>query len=108
MRRQNLNREVPFNIEIPCRELYPEMDDESFESETILLQGVIDCYFEEPDGIVMVDYKTDYVASGRIEEIKERYRIQIQYYTRALETLTGKNVKEKYIYLFHIDKLVGM
>ena len=56
----------------------------------------------------MVDYKTDYVASGRIEEIKERYRIQIQYYTRALETLTGKNVKEKYIYLFHIDKLVGM
>lgn len=103
-----INREVPFNIEIPCRELYPEMDDESFESETILLQGVIDCYFEEPDGIVMVDYKTDYVASGRIEEIKERYRIQIQYYTRALETLTGKNVKEKYIYLFHIDKLVGM
>jgi ATP-dependent helicase/nuclease subunit A len=105
---KKINREVPFNIEIPCHELYAEMNKRSFESETILLQGIIDCYFEEPDGIVLVDYKTDYVTSGGLEEIKERYRVQLQYYSRALETLIGKNVKEKYIYLFHIDKLLDM
>jgi len=105
---KKINREVPFNIEIPYHELYPEMNEELFKSETILLQGIIDCYFEEPDGIVLVDYKTDYVTSGRLDEIKERYRIQLQYYARALEMLTGKRVKEKYIYLFHMDKLLNM
>jgi len=101
-------REVPFNIEIPCRELYPEMNEEPSGSETILLQGIIDCYFEEPDGIVLIDYKTDYVTSDMLEAVKERYRTQIEYYARALEMLTGKNVKEKYIYLFYMDELVGM
>jgi len=101
-------REVPFNIEIPCRELYPEMNEEPSGSETILLQGIIDCYFEERDGIVLVDYKTDYVTADMLEAVKERYRIQLQYYARALEMLTGKNVKEKYIYLFHIDKLLNI
>jgi len=96
----SINREVPFNIEIPCHELYRDMEDEACHGETLLLQGVIDCYFEEPDGIVLVDYKTDYVPSGNVEIIRERYKVQIQYYARALEMLTGKLVKEKYIYLF--------
>lgn len=97
---ESINREVPFNIEIPCHELYKDMEDDTCNSETLLLQGVIDCYFEEPDGIVLVDYKTDYVTPGQIEMIRERYKMQIYYYARALEKLTGKNVKEKYIYLF--------
>jgi len=97
---KSINREVPFNIEIPCYELYREMGDAVCHGETILLQGVIDCYFEEPDGIVLVDYKTDYVSPGNFEMIKERYRVQIYYYARALEMLSGKKVKEKYIYLF--------
>lgn len=97
---RSINREVPFNIEIPCHELYMDMEGEACHSETLLLQGVIDCYFEEPDGIVLVDYKTDYVSPGNVEMIRERYRVQILYYARALEMLTGKRVKEKYIYLF--------
>ncbi|HHV59049.1 MAG TPA: helicase-exonuclease AddAB subunit AddA [Clostridiaceae bacterium] len=96
----SINREVPFNIEIPCHELYKDMEDEACHGETLLLQGVIDCYFEEPDGIVLVDYKTDYVPAGKVEMIRERYRLQILYYARALEMLTGNWVKEKYIYLF--------
>jgi ATP-dependent helicase/nuclease subunit A len=64
------------------------------------LQGVIDCYFEEEDGIVLLDYKTDYAAPGRVDLLRERYRTQISYYARALEKLTGKKVKDKLIYLF--------
>ena len=97
---KSINREVPFNIEIPCHELYKDMEEEACHGETFLLQGVIDCYFEEPDGIVLVDYKTGYVPPGKIEMIRERYRVQIHYYAKALEMLTGKKVKEKYIYLF--------
>jgi recombination helicase AddA, Firmicutes type len=97
---EKLNREIPFNIEIPCQEVYKELAEEAFQNETLLLQGVIDCYFEEEDGIVLLDYKTDYVAPGRVELIRERYRTQISYYARALEKLTGKNVKDKLIYLF--------
>ncbi|NLY19265.1 MAG: helicase-exonuclease AddAB subunit AddA [Clostridiaceae bacterium] len=96
-----VKREVPFNMEIPCKEFYREMDDHLYKNETFLLQGIIDSFFEEPDGLVLLDYKTDYVPPGGIDSIKERYRIQIEYYARALETLTGKKVKGKYIYLFY-------
>jgi len=76
------------------------MTEDVYQGETLLLQGIIDCYFEEPDGIVLLDYKTDYVAPGRMDSIRERYALQIRYYARALEMLTGKKVKEKVIYLF--------
>jgi ATP-dependent helicase/nuclease subunit A len=55
-----------------------------------------------------VDYKTDYVEEGNEEEIIDRYRTQLTYYKEALEKVTGKKVKESYLYLFYIDKLVEM
>lgn len=99
-------REVPFNIEIPCSELYSGMDGTECQCETVLLQGVIDCYFEDSDGIVLIDYKTDYIPEGKEDLVKDRYASQMGYYARALEMLTGKKVKEKYIYLFNNGKLV--
>lgn len=92
-------REVPFNIEIPCTEVYPDMKVE-YSNESILLQGVIDCYFEEQDRIILLDYKTDFVPQGGEDAIRDRYRLQLSYYARALEMLTGKRVAEKYIYMF--------
>ena len=100
MASESVSREVPFNIEIPCHELYRDMQDKAYQGETLLLQGVIDCYFEEPEGIVLLDYKTDYAPPGKLEILMERYRLQIGYYARALELLSGKKVREKYIYLF--------
>ncbi|NLI93167.1 MAG: helicase-exonuclease AddAB subunit AddA [Peptococcaceae bacterium] len=97
-----IEREVPFNMEIPCHEIV----EGEYDPEKILLQGVIDCYFEEPDGLVLIDYKTDTVPESGLEEIEARYRTQISYYSRALELLTGKRVKEKYIYLFSSGELV--
>ncbi|RCX09891.1 DNA helicase/exodeoxyribonuclease V subunit A [Anaerobacterium chartisolvens] len=101
-----INREVPFNIEISCRQVYKELSEQLCGDETILLQGVIDCWFEEDEGMVLLDYKTDYVPEGGIELIKERYRTQINYYTAALEKLTGREVKEKYIYLFSTGEVI--
>jgi ATP-dependent helicase/nuclease subunit A len=102
-----VKREVPFNLEVPCVELYGDLDPSIYEHETFLLQGIIDCYFEEPDGLVLLDYKTDYVPIGGTQTIMERYRMQINYYARALGLLTGKKVKEKYVYLFYNNEVIG-
>jgi len=82
------------------------MVDSKYRNESILLQGVIDCYFEEADGLVLIDYKTDYVPFGDSGIIIERYRVQIEYYARTLALLTGKRVKERYIYLFSTGEIL--
>ncbi len=104
---EHVYREAPFNMAIPCAELYPDLHADAFGAETVLLQGVIDCYFEEPDGIVLLDYKTDFVPDGNTALLKERYKVQINNYARALALLTGKQVKEKYIYLFWTGEAVA-
>ena len=105
-------REVPFNIELPFNELFEAHGEPGIQPDTsndgILLQGVVDCYFEEDNEIVLIDYKTDYVQKGNTEEIKNRYGTQLSYYTRALELLTGMKVKERYIYLFTTGELVDI
>ena len=70
------------------KEEYPE-------TEKVLIQGIVDVYFEEEDGLVIVDYKTDRVDS--LEQLKERYKTQLDYYEEAIGRLTGRNVKEKII-----------
>ena len=77
-----------------AREMYPD----EAEGELILVQGIIDVYFEEADGLIVLDYKTDRVKSAG--ELKEKYHAQLDYYARALEQITGKHVKEKIIYSF--------
>lgn len=73
-----------------------------------LVQGVIDLYFEEEDGLVIVDYKTDRVKRGAAgeEQLRERYMVQLDYYAKALEQLTGKKVKGKVIYSFALGKVI--
>ena len=62
----------------------------------MLLQGVVDCCFETDDGITVVDFKTDRVFSP--EEIRaraERYRPQLEAYSRALEQVLEKKVSRR-------------
>ena len=92
--KKNLYKEQPFVIGLDASVIYPEIDTD----EKILVQGIIDVYFEEPDGLVVLDYKTDRVKSA--QELKEKYHAQLDYYAQALERLTEKPVKEKIIYSF--------
>ena len=72
------------------------------EEELILVQGIIDVYFEEDDGLVVLDYKTDRVHNA--QELKDKYHAQLEYYAKALEQLTEKKVKEKIIYSFTLKE----
>jgi ATP-dependent helicase/nuclease subunit A len=98
-----LYRERPFVMGIPVGEVYPELAKaapETAANERILIQGVIDVYFEEDDGIVLMDYKTDripYGANGD-ELLIRRYKTQLDYYQKAIEQISGKKVKERLIY----------
>ena len=99
-------RELPFITEIPVKRIKKDLIDKIFNNEKLRLQGIIDCFFEEDDGIVLLDYKTDYVENGKEKEILDKYRVQIDLYTETLERVIGKKVKERYLYLFGIDKEV--
>ena len=64
------------------------------------LHGFIDLLFEEPDGLVIVDYKTDSVPGPEVEQAVERYRLQGGAYASAMNRATGKTVKEvRFLYL---------
>ena len=68
--------------------------------ETILVQGIIDAYFETDEGLILVDYKTDKVERPDGSDLIEKYRVQLDYYAEALTRLTGQPVVEKLIYSF--------
>ncbi|MDE6364977.1 MAG: PD-(D/E)XK nuclease family protein, partial [Lachnospiraceae bacterium] len=96
--RGELFKEQPFVLGISADQLNP-----SFPStETVLIQGVIDVFFYEKDEIVLADYKTDKVSCR--EELIQRYRNQLDYYQKALEQITGRKVKERYLYSFYLQE----
>lgn len=94
-----LHREQPFVLGVPAKTIQEDWSSD----ETVLVQGIIDAWFEDEDGeIVLVDYKTDRIADG--EKLAERYQGQLSYYAQALKQLTGRTVKEKIIYSFFLGK----
>ena len=68
------------------------------------VQGVADCIFEEEDGIVIVDYKTDRVFSE--EALRERYRVQLGLYGRLIGRALGRPVKECLLYSFALGRTI--
>ena len=81
-----------------------EVDADWDDREQVLVQGIMDVYFQEEGDLVVVDYKTDWLKPGEEDQLTERYRIQLGYYGQALERMTGKRVKEKYLYSFCLGK----
>jgi ATP-dependent helicase/nuclease subunit A len=94
-----LYKEQPFVLGVEADKLkatYPS-------TETILIQGVIDTFFYENDEeIILSDYKTDRVENA--DELIKRYKTQLDYYQLALERITGKKVKARYIYAFALGQ----
>lgn len=94
-----LKKEQPFVIGIPYEEVYKE-EDITDSGETVMVQGIIDAYFEDDGQLVLMDYKTDSVKEDVKEELTKRYKAQLMYYGMALSQMTGMPVKEKMIYAF--------
>ena len=101
-RSNRLHREQPFVLGLSANRLNTDFP----EDETVLIQGIIDVYLEEEDGIVLADYKTDLVKDPK--ELILRYRVQLDYYEEAVVRLTGKCVKEKLIYSFGLEQEITL
>ncbi len=93
-----LHGEQPFVLGLPADRLNPGFP----ETEMVLIQGIIDVFFEEGDHIAVADYKTDRVKTA--QELIDRYKVQLEYYAEALFRLTGKRVEEKIIYSFCLSE----
>lgn len=76
--------------------------------EELLLQGVVDCAFETPDGLVVVDFKTDRVTPQQQSQRAEGYRPQLEAYALALGKVLEKDVSEKLLYFFHTNSTVKL
>jgi ATP-dependent helicase/nuclease subunit A len=107
-----LMKEAPFNMKLPYREAAGGVEEQADSDDEIIVQGVIDCLFEEEDGFVLVDYKSgrfDITAYEReAESVRERYGHQIQLYSRAAELIFEKPVKERFVYMTQAGVAVGM
>ena len=99
---QKLKKEQPFVLGIAADRVKPQFPHE----EQVLIQGIIDAFFEEGDDLILMDYKTDAVKTG--EELVKRYHTQMEYYTEALERIVGKKVKERIIYSFALGEEIRM
>ena len=109
---KSVRKEIPFTMAFPAHEAYQDWQDGD---ENILVQGIIDCLFEDEHGLVLLDYKTDTITDrfkNGFEEaepvLKNRYEKQIQLYTRAVEQILKRKVTERYLFFFdgtHILKL---
>ncbi len=95
-----LYREQPFVYKIAAKRL-----NEAFpEGETVLIQGIVDVFFLEEDGLVLADYKTDVISSE--EELVKRYQTQLDYYSEALENVWHMPVKERILYSFCLERTI--
>lgn len=90
-----LFKEQPFVMAIPAKRVNPDFP----KGETMLIQGIIDAYYEKQGKIYLMDYKTDRV--NKKEDLIQRYQTQLDYYKEALEKLTGKTVAGIFIYSYH-------
>lgn len=100
-----LFKEKAIDYNIKLKNLFKDENIE--EDEKIMVVGIIDLFFENENGeIILLDYKTDYVTKENLEEIKARYKVQLDLYKSAIEDISGKKVAKKGLYLFGINEFV--
>lgn len=112
---RRVRREVRFNTRLPASTFTQnETKARELENETILVQGVIDCYYVTEDGkTVLLDYKTDAFPEGMSESaiaatLRKRHMRQLYYYKLALERLLLKPIDRVEIYSFALGKTVSL
>lgn len=95
-------REYVFTVPLSVAALDPALSD--LADETLIVQGIADCVFEENGELVIVDYKTDRVKDA--DTLRNRYQKQLAIYRQALQQTLSKPVKETVLYSLHLHDTV--
>jgi len=98
-----VEREYRFLSQVSVEQYDPSIKESS---RTVMLQGVIDLFFEEDGGITLVDYKTD--RNSDETYYQQRYALQLRLYAQALEKLLDKPVKRCVIYALSCQKEIDV
>lgn len=110
-------REQRFNVTLPADRFTQDPEKKkALAGETLLVQGVIDCFFESADGrIVLLDYKTDHFTEKEKRDfpaceklLRERHGLQLAYYAFALRELLGREADRVLIWSFGLDRAVEL
>lgn len=106
-----VHREVPFTYALRAKDIYPDWTDKT--DEKVLIQGVIDCVIFTENGVILLDYKTDYFNPNKDREsfasmLQKRYEMQLSLYKKALEEILRVDVTDVYIYAFQANLLVKL
>lgn len=94
-----VRREFKFSVLVPAAQYFPVA--EQAPEEKVLLQGVIDCLIDTPEGFVILDFKTDRVTENGIAARAEQYRAQMQAYMLAVREIFARPVCRCVLYFFH-------
>jgi len=98
-----VKREFSFTRLIDAKELDPN----AAEGDQVLLQGVIDCFFETKTGLTVVDFKTDRIFTEEdLQRKVQDYQIQLETYSKSLEKIFEKPVNRRILYFLHPSRAV--
>lgn len=102
-----VEREVPFSLMLNTEDVYQNWEGAS---EQVFLQGVIDLLVKTNQGWTIVDYKTDTITgaftAAKRKQLVERYRVQLDLYTKAIETILAITIHKRFLYFFDVNQLV--
>ena len=103
LRAEQVRREQDFLIRLEAREIYPD----SGQSEKIMVQGIIDCYFfRDESHVVLIDYKNSVKEEA---DLKREYASQIGIYRKALHKILGDGISiESYLWDVNRGKSIAM
>ena len=95
---KEIHKEVEFCLKVNAKDYF-----EASKEDNILIQGIIDLYFIDEDGnIIIVDYKTDFEYNT--EKLVQKYKKQLELYQLALEKYFNKKIYKKYLYSLFLNK----
>ncbi|MHC4457280.1 MAG: 3'-5' exonuclease, partial [Planctomycetota bacterium] len=93
-------REWPFTFAAPVSIVASALPVEArvSDDETIVVQGIIDVLVRTPDGLLLIDFKTDDITAEEAAERAEVYRGQLEFYGRAASAILKKKLLGKWLY----------
>jgi len=107
-RNYSVQREWPFTFAVPASQ-WKENDLEQPRhviQDSIIVQGIIDLLIETPNGLLVVDFKTDDVSAEEVARRADLYRTQLDLYAQAAEAITGRKILAKWLYFLSPHKAV--
>ncbi len=99
---KSIEREYRFSLLVDAKDYYNGVADD----DQVLLQGVVDLFAETEQGVIVVDFKTDYVTQENLEDKISNYRPQIEAYSMALEQILEKKVIRKVLYFLRTGQAI--